>query len=354
MKNISRFAFAAASMLLFGACTTGELVSPNNENPTIEQSVMSHRVTLDEAVGKAQRFLTENASSTRSADLRLKNYRIYNAKPATRTDADGSEAEFYILNFENDSGYAVVAADDRATDIYAFAYEGNLDIDEAMENPGFQIFMDGAAEYYTCEIGKIDIKRNPDNMKPFDPIGGGSGSGGSGGGDNGSGEDVTKYMITYVDGVPYHTKIEDFKTTFSVMPKTDSIKWHQRSPYNKMCFTSSGKQAFAGCAPIAMAQIMAYYEYPKSCGDYTLNWSVIKANKNGEPNTEEDINAVAYFIRRIGGIADTDYGSVVDNIGSSTKNKKIIPTLNSFGYTTGSLQEYKTDIATASITNSCI
>lgn len=351
MKNVSRFTFAAALMLLFGACTTGESVSPNNENPMIEQTVLSHRVTLDEAIGRAQRFLAENASSTRSADLRLKNYRIYNAKPATRTDADGSDTEFYILNFENDGGYAIVAADDRATDIYAFAYEGNIDIDEAMENPGFCIFMDGAAEYYDCEVGEIDIKRNPDNMKPFDPIGGGSGSGGSGGGgSNGSGEGVTKYMITYLDGVPYHTKIEDFKTTHSVAPKTIT-KWGQDIPYNKKCFTSSGAQAAAGCAPIAMAQIMAYYEYPKSCGNYTLDWDAIKTDDCVYSNTEE-ADAVAALIARIGKFANTKYGVSA----SSTNTKMIKPAFVTFGYKTGSLQNYSADAAMGSLKkmNSCI
>ena len=209
-----------------------------------------------------------------------------------------------------------------------------------MENPGFCIFMDGAAEYYDCEIGPVERKWNDDFLKPID-FGGGS-SGGSGG-SSGSGEDVTKYMITYLDGVPYHTKIEDFKTTYSVAPKT-TTQWHQRKPYNQMCFTSSGEQAVAGCAPIAMAQIMAYYEYPKSCSNYTLDWNAIKSDYYVTSGTEE-ANAVAALIARIGKIANTKYG-----VSASSTNTKIIkPAFVTFGYKTGSLQNYSADAAMASL-----
>lgn len=46
----------------------------------------------------------------------------------------------------------MIAADKRATDIYAYSDTGNLCVDDAMENSGFGVFMEGAVALYKNEV----------------------------------------------------------------------------------------------------------------------------------------------------------------------------------------------------------
>lgn len=41
-----------------------------------------------------------------------------------------------------------------------------------------------------------------------------------------------------------------------------TANWDQTSPFNKLCFTSNGKQALTGCVPTAYAILMQYHKWP--------------------------------------------------------------------------------------------
>ncbi len=132
-------------------------------------------------------------------------------------------------------------------------------------------------------------------------------------------------MITYLDGVPYHTKVGDFKTVDSCNPLIP-VLWHQYPPYNNECpILDNGTRAAAGCYPIAMAQIMLYHEWPASCNGYTLNWDSIKSVT--DITGLADTLAVAHFVREIGRVAGTTYGT-----SSGTYLREVAPTFRHFGY----------------------
>ena len=61
---------------------------------------------------------------------------------ATRAGGEPG-AFFYVVNF-NEGGYAVVPADERATDVYALSDEGSFDPDA---HNGVRLFMDMAENY---------------------------------------------------------------------------------------------------------------------------------------------------------------------------------------------------------------
>lgn len=48
-------------------------------------------------------------------------------------------------------------------------------------------------------------------------------------------------------------------------PLLGNIAFGQDNPYNKMCplYDGGSLHAVTGCVPVAMAQVMAYYRYPK-------------------------------------------------------------------------------------------
>lgn len=62
---------------------------------------------------------------------------------------------FYVVNF-NEGGYAVVPADERATDVYALSDEGSFDPDA---HNGVRLFMDMAENYLQYEISISDSIR---------------------------------------------------------------------------------------------------------------------------------------------------------------------------------------------------
>lgn len=78
-----------------------------------------------------------------------------------------------------------------------------------------------------------------------------------------------------------------------------STEWGQNSPYNDLC---DGKPA--GCAAVAVAQLMKYYQYPQSfnLNGYYFNWS----NILDTPSANSDHAAL---IRLVGIALNTHYSS---------------------------------------------
>ena len=48
----------------------------------------------------------------------------------------------------------------------------------------------------------------------------------------------------------------------NIIVNLNTAEWGQGSPYNKLCFTSGGKQAVTGCVPTAYAILMQYHKWP--------------------------------------------------------------------------------------------
>ena len=129
---------AVSGLLVVSCQKISDDISPNDRNMT------SHFVSRESAFKKVERFFADRATRA-DYSLSVEDYLFYRSKSDTRSDV-ASDACFHVFNFADNSGFAIVAADDRATDIYAYAMEGHIDFDEAMEHTGFSVFMDGAVE----------------------------------------------------------------------------------------------------------------------------------------------------------------------------------------------------------------
>lgn len=234
-----------------------------------------------------------------------------------------------------------MSADRRATDVYAFSPTGNIDIDEAMDNPGFRIFMEGAAVCYGNEVDGISgamadslgMLLGPGGLIDLED---GSGS------DNGGSGNVTDYMITYLDGVGYYTSSSGWIEDETVGPLLTTA-WHQNPPYNYYCPTEDGELCAAGCVPIAISQIMAYHKYPPVVNGYLINWYLAVLE-----NVEPQLHYAARVIREVGREAGSSYG--VDD--TSTLTTQARPTFRSFGYDAGYLEPYDEDKVFTSIIDS--
>ena len=213
----------------------------------------------------------------------------------------------YIVDFENNAGCAVLAADRRIKDkILAITESGSFNnMDSTMFPPtykqgmyadselmkGFSLYNADVDDYYVageftplyfCDnFAKYCLTQcKDDDWKniPSDP----------------------HENIKYVVG--------EWQTKEKIAPMLTTV-WHQNSPFNDNApmknwfFWDKKKRSPAGCFPIAIAQIIAYHEMMSECNGYKLNWDSIKKNLYVYNNPDdkgasyEYKRAVAYLLQ---------------------------------------------------------
>ena len=267
--------------------------------------VESFSISPNEAASIALDFASalRNGEETRSVNQSILS--VHNVQPLksrnimTRSENKGNELSIdtllYVVNFSDEQGFALVAADKRTTPIYAIADSGSLDFDNlgSEENVGFLLFLEGA-------IGKIvqDVNTN----------------------------DAIETRAT-TNG---WTIIEKY-------PAMLKTKWDQIDPYNMYC----PNNRYTGCTVTATAQILSYYQTigsvswsdNGSSGSATLNWSRIISdceNNYGELNTTSyyaSSSEVAHLMRYLGVAMDADY----EADGTEVNKKKPINWMNDWG-----------------------
>ena len=240
---MKRFSFVLMLALMMCAC-----VNEDNYNLSSKiDDVESFSISPNEAASIALDFASalRNGEETRSVNQSI--LRVHNVQPLksrnimTRSENKGNElcidTLLYVVNFSDEQGFALVAADKRTTPIYAIVDSGSLDFDNlrSEENVGFLLFLEGA-------IGKIvqDVNTN----------------------------DAIETRAT-TNG---WTIIEKY-------PAMLKTKWDQPDPYNMYC----PNNRYTGCTVTATAQILSYYQTigsvswsdNGSSGSATLNWSRI-------------------------------------------------------------------------------
>ena len=134
------------------------------------------------------------------------------SKKAPRLNASASsKAAYYVFNANN--GYVIVAGDDRVPAVLGYSDQGTFDADNIPE--AMQSWLDG----YAAQIEAIADGSNPDTR------------------------------------VVSRAAIEPLL----------NVKWGQGMPYNVLLPHINGSSyahAYVGCVAVAMAQIMAYWQYP--------------------------------------------------------------------------------------------
>lgn len=246
-------------------------------NTDLQEEVSQNKVSLKQALLYAENSINGINPTTRSAERKVKSAEIYVAKPATRS-VENTEVSFYLINYEDNEGFAMVSTDSRATPVYAYSDVGNLTAEDLETNPGLQIFMEGTIENYQIEVASLG-DREPIN-KPDSTLG-----------------DLLMPTVVY-NGEVYYLKITTEDIAKNPLLTTN---WSQNSPYGNSC-----PGGVAGCAPIAAAQIMAYHKHPAQFGTHTYNWDAMTANSKLDEGTAGAI-AAAELIDDIGDSAGIEY-----------------------------------------------
>lgn len=213
---------------------------------------------------------------------------------------------YYIFNFNDSTGYAIVGGDDRMPAIVGYSDKGTLNPDNL-----------------------------PVNLKSFLAA------------YKATVESVEKGDTAAVKNVKAAMKREAGSYT-PIAPLLGGIEWSQNAPFNNLCPKYDGKyNAVTGCVATAMAQIMRYWKYPSSLLEgipayvsqsYNIpidsipngigyDWDNMPEKYNGD-FTNNQAFAVATLMQHIGASVKMDYGPE-----SGAYDKDVIPALTHyFGY----------------------
>ena len=259
---------------------------------------VANPVTPEQAQQKAKAFLAKRGMAA-SATLDL----AYQGKQqAHQNGAPAKNACYYVFNNGHNAGFVIVAGDDCAEDVLGYATNGSFDAGNIPEN--MQAFLQGYAEEIAAAraLGANNANNGDENV-----------------------EVARKVVAPLIE-----------------------THWNQHDPYNQMCFKPNGVQCVTGCVATALAQVMYYYQWPKSAtteipgytstyGDTfdalpstTFKWNKMKPVYVNTGNDDEEAElAVAELMWYCGHAVAMNYSA-----GSSGGYESMIPDAlkNYFGY----------------------
>ena len=263
MKKTRNFLIIAGSCLL-GACTQTDIPVPDGPDPGPSQSATT-RVRLADALKNADRLL-ELIEGPATRARTVKSVEMFGG---AGTRSGESEDLYYVVNYDNDGGFAVLAADNRLCPVYAISEKGHLDMNDTTVNGGLNLFF-----------------RNLAKVPPFtkDTV------------------DLGEYPL-----VPVEQKIDHSYKRGPFLTEAVQL-WHQGSPFNSEC--PGIYQSQVGCAPLALGQIMTYYEHPASYRNIAFNWTTIKEWViSGMGAIQDSSGNLHRLLRAIGDELHTQYDS---------------------------------------------
>ena len=284
---------------------------------------LSHKVKFERDLSDAYRIAREYATSltntTRSGDSRQIAYNDvhYLTTEATRA-TDGFDTLYYVVNYEDDKGFAIIPKNKLLPDVVVLTEQGNYNGEET-DNELFNMLMSGAKSY------AANSTRKPDSitLKPLPQ--------------------------------PQYIDTTTIDTVAKILPKV-TAQWGQQGPYNFFCITENNIKA--GCEAIALGQIMSYYEHPTSItltypnhdiSTQILDWDVINNVPNHSHWADECSNhfALARLIREIGEQLEINYNDTV----SEADDYAAITALNYFGYTCSDVKDFSINDVGRSLQN---
>ena len=117
--------------------------------------------------------------------------------------------------------------------------------------------------------------------------------------------------------------------------------WHQDAPFNNNYDFIPGTTTryFAGCGPIALAQIIYYNRFPSSINGVTFDWNLIEEYEIGNNNPSNSATIeVANFIYQIKVGTNAQPSGNQGGMGINVNNARDF--LNSIGYTNPTIFDY--------------
>lgn len=308
MKHSYTYLFVLLGIFFF-ACTTDFEEVAVNDGSKVEEGQFNYSASQKAALAELSYMLNTMDSVSQktrgySASRKIKNIDVIR-NTISGTRSNGIDTLLFLVNFEDEKGYAILGANDNYSDVIAIVDNGNLSVNEFLFP---QYNSEDCTEVYGLyeHIFNYALKKCVAN----------------------SAEGATRAAKGYPGPRQFlHQRWPMLTTT-----------WHQRDPYNVLCPTKDGEHCLAGCVAIAVAQVFAYNKltYGKGVNElqgYKLDWNgIFEEMKTPGSNTY----AVATLIRAVGKAVDMKYGITA----SSSTDTRALYAFTNMGYSKRELHNY--------------
>lgn len=288
MRHLEYLVMLALLLMTF-SCTSNEM--PLAGESTTKISVDDALLTLNSALSSLN-FQTKSGEEVVIDDVCT----ISKRDLISNASDDGIA---YVVNFKDDAGFALLAADSSIPDpIIAIVENGRMDkhlrIHSVPDTKGYtsqdtsSLFIeDLLSNYFICNEGGE---------------GGGNGGEGDGGGD-GDDDDEEHLDGPEDPGDPWSPGSPEGWTAYSSVSPMVPLLWSQRYPFNENYPIYSGTEhRRAGCVPLAVSMIMTYNQFPSvlTINGNTINWNllnqVLRANSDPGFLGFDDASDLVYWV----------------------------------------------------------
>lgn len=236
-KNTLLFLIVSILSLMLPSCSDTE----TSLHPLLQNSETSFVVPEDSAISIANQAVIAIAKETGTrGDLEertVSSVDIVNLNPNVRTRTSNEQvisSSLYIINFQNNKGFAVLSSDKRLRPLYAVSDSGSIAMSDTLNNKNLALFFNGV---------KDDIVQTTEKGPTISDLS--------------------------------DRKIINSPQVYPMIWLAPSL-WGQGEPYNTYCYTTTGEKAKVGCAAVACGIVMSYYGWPSYINDKRLNWHSMK------------------------------------------------------------------------------
>lgn len=314
MKQIKVLSFIAIYMTMFVACQNEAFISEQD----VKQNTDSWKRNVAEAISIAQKASTMGMHITRAGNHQrtVNQNKVYAIKTEKTRSFNSSVLDtlLYVINYEDNRGYAIVSASKFTEEIIAVIDTGRYD-GSFVGSPAFQQYMEQARNY----VASKSLERIQDS--------------------------------TYIRGPKPFSFFDTVLEEHIVTPKVQ-VRWGQTGAEGSFC--SNG---VSGCCNTAVAQIMTYFKYPSSIQltypnsnneIVSLNWNNICQHKtsNSDNCSEVTHNMIGKLVRQIGELSNSTYYPVSGSEPAYTSTYLIDSKngISSLGYSVSNIIGYNTGI----------
>ena len=368
MKNLAIIATCLISFSLVSCNNEAyeDMVSNTDNEPSVfKKTNDSIFVTSEEALEKANAFLGRNSNKGKSANI----------EPVI----ENGQTMFYVINYP-EGGFAVISATKDYYPVLAYSEENNMDL--SVDNDGIKEWVEDTKESVRgCHTKHDSVKVQMRNLwidksnrkngfvRPTAATRGYSYSSGQ----VACWNRLDEYAMKYGDGwyfaplsdpfvreaferagwaseyenLLYSANFNHSSPECSVIGfRTDQVrkkiepmiksKWHQKAPFNNLC---GGYPA--GCAAIAVAQVLKYHVLNNNGAPYTFSSKGRNGNMSQVPDYASSSSKQDVFVRYVGEIIDTHYSSS----GSWTTPGSVKDALKGLGYSVSLKDHYTADVS---------
>lgn len=252
----------AMCCFLFCGCTDRQSDIPVLPQP--EANLSSNIRTVEEAIAMANTVMQECYPENNSRAIGRTTSRQNVITKYLNAGRSNDDVLYYVVNFDNKQGFAIIPGEKIAIDAIAVVPEGEYN--EENNSEGLKVMMDYAESYLTSQ--RIDL-----DPKPTLPI------------------DTAAYPR---DPYPVITNPTDTVYHYECAPLLP-LEWGQDNFYGKYC-----PNGLTGCAPLAVATLATYFHYRNHTPDTRISYTFPEREKDSEVYIWEEL----YKHKRIFGAVD--------------------------------------------------